>query len=248
MLHTAHVNGDTKIQTAGIVDEVRLGARPQTWGDLAVFFRDLVNLRPADKVSAHPRALAPSAHGVRNVSERPHQPYQPRLPRQAVLGEPVLHARADRAFPAARRRGDLLDLQHQRRLGRRTPHRRRAAGALNYERRQRARQQPLNFRIVLRGALMEETALVEQAVARAQQLPSALVHRHNPPAPVELGDAQSGCVEQLRKRRAQGASPGQRLLDVHRLTVMGQQTPNSVFRLSIIAIGKTLDFLIHGFE
>ena len=43
-----------------------------------------------------------------------------------------------------------------------------------------------------------------------------------------MDDAQPGGVEQLRQGRAQSVGPGQRLLDAHRLTDMGQETPDRV--------------------
>ena len=70
--------------------------------------------------------------------------------------------------------------------------------------------------------------LVQQSVAAAQHIPGAVVRRHDPPARVELHDAQPRGVEQIRERRARGAGPVQRLLDAQGLTDMGQETPDRV--------------------
>ena len=57
---------------------------------------------------------------------------------------------------------DRVDVQHQRRQGRRALHHRRAPCALTPEPRQRLRQQTLEVDIVLRRAGVQETAFVEQ--------------------------------------------------------------------------------------
>ena len=100
------------------------------------------------------------------------------------------HERRDRPDPQVRLLpADRVDVQHQRRPGRRTPHHRRAARALSPERRQRSRQQPLEFGIVLRRSGVQQSALVEQTVAGPQRIPGVVVRRDDPPAPVELNDA-----------------------------------------------------------
>ena len=79
--------------------------RPQYWGDWRILW-----LRPygkADEVSADPRRLPPSVPGFRSAAHRKHKPHQVRLTRQAMLGEHVLHMRADRALSAAHRYGDV---------------------------------------------------------------------------------------------------------------------------------------------
>ena len=65
-----------------------------------------------DEVSTGPRPLPLplSAPGLQSAGQRQHKPHKVCLPRQAVLGEHVLHMRADRALLAARRRGDLADV------------------------------------------------------------------------------------------------------------------------------------------
>ena len=63
----------------------------------------------------------------------------------------------------------------------------------------------MEFAIVLRRAGLQKTVLVVQTVAGPQQIPGAVVCRHDPPAPVELNDAQPGGVKQLRKGRADSA-------------------------------------------
>ena len=88
----------------------------------------------------------------------------------------------------------------------------------------RASSRPTGLTCSARG--VEETVIVQQTGTDAQQIPGAVVRRHDPPAPVELHDAQSGGVKQLRKRPAQSAGPGQRLLNAHSLTNMRQQIPD----------------------
>ena len=56
----------------------------------------------------------------------------------------------------------------------------------------------------------------------------AVVHFQYSPARVELDDARTGGVEQLRKGRAQSARALQRLTDAHVLADMGQETPDQV--------------------
>ena len=63
----------------------------------------------------------------------------------------------------------------------------------------------MEFAIVLRRAGLQKTVLVVQTVAGPQQIPGAVICRHDPPAPVELNDAQPGGVKQLRKGRADSA-------------------------------------------
>ncbi len=63
----------------------------------------------------------------------------------------------------------------------------------------------MEFAIVLRRAGVQKTVLVVQTVTGPQQIPGAVVRRHDPPAPVELNDAQPGGVKQLRKGRAHSA-------------------------------------------
>ena len=72
--------------------ESRAGAHPQHWGDFAVLLASSSGTQgKADDVSADPRLLPPSPPELGSAGQRQHQL---RLPREAVLGEHVLHGRA----------------------------------------------------------------------------------------------------------------------------------------------------------
>ena len=103
---TEHVSADPKIFCELEFRHVRAGARPLNWGDLAFFFLQcLRNLRPGRRGQRPPAAACAFSAGSPKRRRATAPAGSARLPRQAVLGEYVLHARADRAFPAARRRG-----------------------------------------------------------------------------------------------------------------------------------------------
>ena len=75
--------------------ESRAGARPQRWGDFAIFLASVSGTQgKVDDVSADPRLLPPSPPELRSAGQRQHQPHQLRLPRETVPGEHALHGRA----------------------------------------------------------------------------------------------------------------------------------------------------------
>ena len=115
------------------------------------------------------------------------------------------------------------EVHHERQGVRRAPHRHRPAGALPTERRQGACQQALQHGVVRRDARAQDPAVVDQAIAGAQQGQGPVVRRRDPPAPVQLDDAQPGGGEQVGERRAQGAGARQHLPDADELLDMGQQ-------------------------
>ena len=181
---------------------------------------DLADVHALSQQHRHPALHAREAEGFRS-----HRRIDAGMARR--VGDQ--HQRRDRPevkvrlLPAHR-----VDVQHQRRQGGRASHHRRAAGALTHEPRQRPRQQTLEDGIVLRRAGEKETALVEQTIAGPQQIPGAVVRRNDPPAPIELDDAQPGGVEQLREGRAQSAGASQRLLDAPRSDGYGAADAGSI--------------------
>ena len=75
---------------------------------------------------------------------------------------------------------------------------------------------------------MQYAALVGEPVTSPQEIAGEVVHRHDPPAPVQLDDSGLAEVEQPGGGRAQFLGIDQRLPDTHELPKMRQDAPDHV--------------------
>ena len=115
-----------------------------------------------------------------------------------------------------------FDMHHElRRRGRAAQHHRSTDGRTDG--RERVGHQPLKTALVVRHEGMEQPAPVRQPIALPQDVPGAVIGRHDLAAPVQLNDAELGVVEQGRHGRTQRPGAGQRMVDADKLSEMGQQ-------------------------
>ena len=119
-----------------------------------------------------------------------------------------------------------IDVHDQRRQPGRTAQQGRPAEGDSIGGRQRVGHQPLQTQLVVRIAGAEQPVVVRQPVTAPEDPAGTIINLQDPPAPVQVDDANPGIIKQGGHGRVAGLRADQRLPDADELSNMGHEPPD----------------------